>query len=371
MLFGRGMLKKYRGRRPGANALAGPGVGSYIPAVIPPVGPPRILAVRFSSIGDIVLTSPLIRALRARHPEAEITFLTKASFADLVRDSPRLTRVIALASERPLRELAQELRAHRFSHCLDLHGSLRSRALRVLVPGRWRGYRKRRLAREVLIRTKRNVYRDQVPVAERYFEAAEGLDASPDGGPPELFLGDAADRAADDWLRAHGIQPRGFLALAPGVAHATKQWPSDSWARLTESLTGAGHRVVLLGGPADVTLCRSILESSGGQAANAAGQFDLQGSGALIRRARGLVSGDTGLMHMATALATPVVALFGPTVRAFGFFPYAVRATVIERHLPCRPCSAMGGARCPLGHHACLRDIRPEEVTSTLEALVR
>ncbi|HMU62585.1 MAG TPA: glycosyltransferase family 9 protein, partial [Gemmatimonadales bacterium] len=101
----------------------------------------------------------------------------------------------------------------------------------------------------------------------------------------------------------------------------------------------------------------------------AAGQFGLQGTGALLSRASALVSGDTGVMHMATGVGTPVVALFGPTVEAFGFFPYRARATVLQRDLPCRPCSRMGGPVCPLGHHACLRDIGPDAVASALAAL--
>ncbi len=100
-----------------------------------------------------------------------------------------------------------------------------------------------------------------------------------------------------------------------------------------------------------------------------AGRFGLQGTGALLKRSRALVSGDTGVMHMATGVGTPVVALFGPTVEAFGFFPYRARSRVLERDLPCRPCSRMGGPACPLGHHDCLRGILPDAVQAALAAL--
>ncbi|HJS47025.1 MAG TPA: glycosyltransferase family 9 protein, partial [Gemmatimonadales bacterium] len=101
----------------------------------------------------------------------------------------------------------------------------------------------------------------------------------------------------------------------------------------------------------------------------AAGEASLQGTGALLAAAAAAAAGDTGVMHMATAVGTPVVALFGPTVRQFGFFPYRARALVLERELSCRPCTFHGSARCPLGHHRCLRDISPEEVARGVEGM--
>jgi heptosyltransferase-2 len=330
----------------------------------------RILAVRFSSIGDILLTTPLLRALRTRHPDAEIVVLTKRAYAPLLANNPRVSRLLVLEPEGSVAEVAAGIRAGGFTHRLDLHGNLRTAALRVLAPGPWRGYRKRRVARALLIHTKRNVYSDRVPVAERYFEAAQGLDVRPDGGPPELFLDPAAEQTAERWLREKGLTGAGpLVALAPGAAHATKRWPAPEWAALATRFVGAGLRCVVVGGPGDTALAAAVAEGGGSGVVDAAGAFDLQGTGAMLRRMRGLVSGDTGIMHMATAVGTPVVALFGPTVEAFGFFPYNGRSAVLERDLPCRPCSAMGGERCPLGHHRCLRDITVAEVAANIERI--
>lgn len=331
---------------------------------------PRILLVRFSSIGDILLTTPLIRALRARHPEARIDALTKARFAPLLADNPRLDAVLAPEVEESLPALARRLRPNRYTHHLDLHGSLRSRQLRLLLPGRWRGYRKHRVARGVLVLTRRNNYpAGTPPVPERYFEAAEGLDVRPDGGPPEFALGDAARAEAAAFLREHGVDPAaGLVALAPGAAHATKRWPLRHWIALATSLAAERRPVVLIGGPEDEAVAHRIVSAVPGVLA-AAGRFGLQGTGALLARASALVSGDTGVMHMATGVGTPVVALFGPTVKAFGFFPYRARAEVLERELACRPCSRMGGPACPLGHHNCLEGIPAESVRQALATL--
>jgi heptosyltransferase-2 len=326
----------------------------------------RIVCVRFSSIGDVLLTTPLVRALRRRYPEAELYFVTKRAMAPLVIENPHLTRVIDLDPQARITDLARRLRTLGPTHGLDLHGSMRSLALRWLVPCRWSGYSKRKLARTALISTKINIYGRHVPVAERYFEAARGLDVSPDGGPPEFFLAPAARAHMKHWLGEVGLDQTPYAVVAPGAAHATKRWPLAHWQALTTRLHAHGYGVVAVGGPGD----RELAGALGPRVINVAGEFTLQETGACLARAHVLISGDTGVMHMAAGVGTPVVALFGPTVEPFGFFPYTKRAAVLERDLSCRPCSAMGTERCPLGHHRCLADILPDEVAAAVQRLV-
>lgn len=338
-----------------------------------------VLLVRFSSIGDILLTTPLVRALARRHPEAKLVYVTKRAMAPLVADNPHLAHVVTLEPGEPIRHLARRLRALAPTHGLDLHGSLRSAALRLLVPSRWSGYRKRKLARSLLITTKFDLYHRPapLPVAERYFEAARRLDTRPDGGPPEFCLGGGARERAAQWLAERGLAGAPLVALAPGAAHATKRWPIAHWSALAGRLRAAGYRPLVVGGPEDRGLAQQLVtggggggERDGGLAVSAAGECSLQETGALLEHARVVISGDTGVMHMATAVGTPVVGLFGPTVGQFGFFPYSARAVVLERALECRPCSATGTAACPLGHHRCLADISPVEVAAAVEHLV-
>ncbi len=329
-----------------------------------------ILVVRFSAIGDIILTTPLIRALRGQYPGARISMLTKQQYVPLLADNPYLDEVFGIDRTRSVREIAADIRSIKYTHLLDLHGSLRTRALRMLAPGPWSGYSKRRFARELLIRARRNVYKDNVPVPERYFEAADALDVRPDGGPPDFFLSAAAEARAEAWLAQAGIGRRSFVAIAPGAAHATKRWPLPQWVTLARQVIESGVDVVVLGGIDDSALANELATRVGAHAASAAGALGLQETGAVIKRAAALVSGDTGVMHMATGLATPVVALFGPTVRQFGFFPYQAHATILERDLPCRPCSAMGGPACPLEHHLCMRQITSEAVFTALRQVL-
>lgn len=316
--------------------------------------------------------TPLLRALRRRHPESRITVVTKAAFAPLLAHNPRLTEVLAWNPGEALATLGADLKRRGFSHRLDLHNSLRSRALRLLVGGRWTSYPKHRVARAVLIRTKRQVYRDHRPVTERYFDAAAELDVAPDPGSLEMFLARPSLAGAERFLAEQGIGvTRQLIAVAPGAAHFTKRWPEHHWTALVRRLVEQGNDVVVIGGPEDLELGRRVAAAGGQRAVSAAGGFDLPGSGALLKRSRALVSGDTGVMHMATAVGTPVVALFGPTVGPFGFFPYHAKATVLERALPCRPCSAHGGPACPLTHHRCMQDTTPEDVLEALRKLPR
>jgi heptosyltransferase-2 len=332
---------------------------------------PNVLAVRFSSIGDVLLTTPLFRAIRHRHPAARITVLTRQAYAPLLSHNPHLERVIGAEPDRPLGSVAAELRAGQYTHRLDLHDSFRSRMLRVLVPGQWRTYPKHRVARALLIYAKRNRYRDRRPVAERYFAAARELDVAPDGEPPEFRLGVEAEREARNWLDQASVgQGRPLIAVAPGAAHATKRWPLEHWRTLIHRLVAQGFDISIVGGMDDAPIGAVLSQIDARRVASAAGAFGLQATGALLRHSAALVTGDTGVMHMATGVGTPVVALFGPTVEAFGFFPYTDRASVLELALSCRPCSSKGSSRCPLGHHRCMIDIDPESVYRRVRQLV-
>jgi lipopolysaccharide heptosyltransferase II len=328
---------------------------------------PDILVVRFSSIGDILLTTPLLRAIRTKWPGARVTVLTKRQYVSLVSDNPNATETFGIGPRQGVRSIAALIRNVKYSHILDLQGGLRTLMVRMLAPGPWTGFSHRRLPRALLIRFKHNTYHEHVPVPERYFEAAADLDVVPDGGPPEFFLNPASVEKGEAWLaRARVGQTRAMVAIAPGAAHATKRWPVDHWIKLVRQIVNTGADVVALGGPGDSAMGAEIAARAGAHVASAAGDLTLQETGAVLKHAAALISGDTGVMHMATGVGTPVVALFGPTVRQFGFFPYNAHASVVERNLSCRPCSSHGGPECPLEHHLCMREILPDMVFTTL-----
>lgn len=331
----------------------------------------KILIVRFSSIGDLLLTTPLLRSIRERHPDARVSFVVREDMQDTLRHNPRIDELITWRRGTSLTELARRLRREQWSHRLDLHGSLRSRLLRQMVGGRWTGYPKHRLRRRLLIMTHGRRGGSLGPVVERYFAAARDLDLAPDHRPPEFYTTPDADAEAAAFLTEHGLgRDRPLLALAPGAAHFTKRWPLAHWVALAGRLR-EGNDLVVLGAASDVAVAHAIVAAAGDRAASAAGRYPLGGTAALLKRAAALVVGDTGLLHLATAVGTPVVGMYGPTVEAFGFFPYASRAVIVQHALDCRPCSSQGGPACPLGHHNCLVQMMPEEVAEAVIAVSR
>ena len=214
---------------------------------------PDVLVVRFSAIGDILLITPLLRAIRIRHPGARIAVLTKEAYVPLLSHNPHLSEVLGVAPQESVLSMAERIRGVRYSHLLDLHGNLRSHALRRLAPGPWRSYGKRSLERALLITLKADRYGAYLPVAERYFEAAGELDVEPDGGPPDFYISEEADcRAAERLVALELGRERPIVAIAPGAAHATKRWPVEHWVDLVKRITSTGADVAILGGADDV-----------------------------------------------------------------------------------------------------------------------
>jgi heptosyltransferase-2 len=313
----------------------------------------RVLVVRFGALGDVVLTTPLLRAIRGASLDVAITVVTRSEWAPVLRHHPSVDTVESFDRGERVRELARRLRPVAWDHRIDLHGSLRSRMLRMLVGGRWGTWRKPRLRRAR--QTWAGVTHPPLPpVAEQYFAAAAALGVSPDGRGPDVVPAPADEAAA-----AALAPPGRFVALAPGAAHATKRWPGPHWTRLAERLARRGVTTVVVGTAAD------------GARVTAPSATDRCGIGlgptaALLRRAAVVVANDSGLMHLATAVDTPVVALFGPTTPTLGYAPYRSRAIVLEHPLPCRPCSVYGTAHCPMRHHRCMIDLTPEEVANAV-----
>lgn len=328
----------------------------------------NILIVRFSSIGDLLLTTPLLRAIRTRHPDSRITVVVREDMADTLRHNPRIDEIVTWRRGTPLQLLADRLREESWTHRLDLHCSLRSYALRWLVGGRWTGYPKHRVRRKLLIMTHRRRGGALGHVAERYFAAARDLDVTPDDGSLEFFTSPDGEARAANFLAEQQLgADRPLIAMAPGAAHFTKRWPEARWVRLVKQL-GPDRDIVVLGGKAEESVAGAIADAARGRSASAAGRFSHDVNAAILRRAQCLVVGDTGLLHLATAVGTPVVGIYGPTVEEFGFFPYHARAIVLQHDLDCRPCSSQGGPKCPLGHHNCLVQLEPAEVLSAIEA---
>lgn len=340
-----------------------------------PGGPPqKILIVRLSSIGDIVLTTPVVRALRRRFPSAEIHYLVKAAYAGLVSENPNLDAVITFpdhARIKDLRRLLVRLRANRYDLCIDLHRSWRTAILRRLLAGRWLTYRKHVVRRALYVVTK-NERLALPPAVERYFRAVAPLGLSDDGRGTELHLPATVVWQTTTLLRQAGWAPGPTVGLVPGAGYFTKRWPPERFAELAVRLHAAvGSQILVFGSEADRAAAETIVGAVGEGGLNLAGRLSLMESVAALDCCDLVVANDTGLMHAADALGKNLVAIFGSTTSGLGFFPHGCRAVVVEAEVPCRPCSHLGRGRCPKGHFRCMEAISVSQVERAALRLYR
>jgi heptosyltransferase-2 len=337
--------------------------------------PERILLLRLSAIGDVVLTSPLIRALRQRFPNARIDFVIKESFAELMAHNPRLDSVYRFdpASGVPgLVQLGQQLRRQRYDVVLDLHRNFRTIILtRLCAAPRSGHYHKHVLRRWLFVKFKAATVQRIPPVAQRYLQAAAFLNLPNDGANPELFWSAAHEaEALRALLQAGWKKERALLCLAPGAGYFTKRWPIEYFSEVARELAGShkNFALAILGGEQDCELGRYLREHSRAEILDLTGKCSLLASAAIIKRSRLVLANDSGLMHIAEAVGTPVLALFGSTTRELGFFPQRATSRVLEQlNLDCRPCSHLGYHACPARHFRCMKEITPQRVLDEID----
>jgi heptosyltransferase-2 len=339
--------------------------------------PPRsILVFHTSFIGDLVLALPLLQTLRRTWPGTRIDIVAIPAAAALLNGHPALTEVISYdkrGTERGIQaasRLARRLRATGYEAALVPHRSLRSAAI-VLAAG---------IPRRIGFTTSagRMLFTSTVPYRPDHHESARDCDLlaplgiSPVPGELPLLFPSNDDRAAVDRLFAGwpGVQGRILVALAPGSVWETKRWPG--YSMLAQMLIDRGFALALIGGTADADLCDSLARAlPADRIVNCAGRLTPLQSAEVIRRSAVIVSNDSAPTHLGVAVRTPVVALYGATVPAFGFAPQGAFDTVVQTEgLSCRPCAIHGGKVCPIGTFVCMNAIAPSRVLSAVDDVI-
>ncbi|HUR96036.1 MAG TPA: glycosyltransferase family 9 protein [Gemmatimonadales bacterium] len=325
---------------------------------------PGTLVIQTAFLGDVVLTTPLLAALAERHGPVDV--VTTPAAASLLETHPSVAAVLRYDKRGMDRgalglwRLGRRLRARGYARAYLPHRSWRSAALALLAGAEERtGFADSPAAVTYTRRVPRPVAGHEV---ERLASLA-GVSGAPAPVHVELTADDRA--AADTWLRERGLGP-GFIALAPGSIWGTKRW--WGYEALARAVDGP---VVVVGGHEDAPLA-AMVAAAADRGYSAAGALGLRGAAALIARAGVLVTNDSAPLHLATAVGTPIVAVFGPTVPAFGFGPRSARDLIVEHpSLDCRPCSAHGPQICPLGHHRCMRELSVDSVAEAVAAVSR
>lgn len=327
----------------------------------------KILILRFSSIGDIVLTTPVVRTVKTQLDKAEVHYATKAQYKDLFVANPYIDKMHYLGES--LGDLIHALKQEKFDYVIDLHHNLRTlRVKRALgVPSF--SYNKLNVEKWLKV----NLKIDKLPplhIVDRYMKTVEPLGVRIDALGLDYFIPEK-DEVPTEWL------PDGFrgeyVVYAIGAQHGTKKLPLEKMIELCDRIN---KPVVLLGGPEDAEIGEQVERffSRDGESDetrdglrrmnkktlvyNGCGKFNINQSASVVRQARYVFSHDTGLMHIAAAFRKEVFSIWGNTIPAFGMYPYRTRFTVLENNrLSCRPCSKIGYEKCPKGHFKCMKEL--------------
>ncbi|WP_420148657.1 glycosyltransferase family 9 protein [Spirosoma sp.] len=312
--------------------------------------PVKVLVLQFTSIGDVVLTTPVVRCLKKQFPEAEIHYCTKIAYQSVVTFNPYLTKQHYLDSS--LYQLIQQLRTEQFDYVIDLQNSFTTSLVRLALGTRSYSLEKQSLRQWLYVRWKVNALPDQ-HIVDRYMAVVQPLGIENDGRGLDYFI-PYKDEVEQDWLPA--THQHDFVAYAIGGQSLTRRLPVR---RMIELCRKINYPIVLLGDATDRKAGEAIVKALGErQVFNACGLFNLNQSASLVQRARVVFSHDTGLMHVASAFRKKVYAIWGSTTPQFGFYPYKTPYVRLETPgLGCRPCSAANGAACPLKHFKCMNDI--------------
>ncbi|MBI5472118.1 MAG: lipopolysaccharide heptosyltransferase II [Ignavibacteriae bacterium] len=330
----------------------------------------RIVVFQTAFIGDVVLTTSLIQVLRRQLSDALIDVVAIPAGAAVLRGHPDIHDIIVYdkrgvaSGVLGIVSMIQRLRSNQYTTAVIPHRSLRSGLICFLagIPRRigFSTSAARRLMTDVV------AYRSDQHETVRDMSLLHPLGVvPPDRELPRVYPSHADEEAVSAFMTVSGVSPaESIIAIAPGSVWATKRWLPDRFAMLAQKLAADGHRIVLIGGKADKELAETIGERvDQGKVVDAVGELTLLQSAELIRRSRVLISNDSAPMHLAVAVGTPVVAIFGATVPEFGFAPMGEHDVVVQTlGLKCRPCSIHGGNACPIKTFVCMKEITAQDV---------
>ncbi len=327
----------------------------------------KILVIRFSSIGDIVLTTPIVRALHLQLG-AEVHFLTKPVFVSIVLENTHVAKVITLSED--YESMIRMLKNEQYDYIIDLHHNLRTQRIKLSLRRSSSSFPKLNFEKWLLVNFGINRLPD-IHIVDRYFAAASKLGITNDGKGLDLFI---PMEKKVDVVEQFGIHPGQYASIVIGAAHATKCLTANQIATLCDQLD---MPVVLLGGTHELTKAEWIIKmSKSGNIKNACGGFDILQSASILEQSSTIITHDTGLMHIAAALKKPQVVIWGNTIPQFGMYPYYGSENIKwisfeQLGLKCRPCTKLGFEKCPKGHFKCILDHDLSQIVQATFSLIK
>lgn len=323
----------------------------------------KILVIRFSSIGDIVLTTPVIRCLKEQlEGDVVIDVLTKQQYVSFLTPNPNINKVHTITKS--TNEIIKDLQAVNYDYVVDLHKNLRSKRVVKALKQLTFTFDKLNFKKWLLTTFKINKL-PNVHIVDRYLAAVKALGVVNDNKGLAFYI---PNKDVVDLNTLPTNFANGYITFAIGAQHATKRLPNHKIISICNKIN---HPIVLLGGREDAENAKVIMAGVKGEVYNACGKYSINQSASLIQQSKHLITHDTGLMHIAAALNTPITSVWGNTVPAFGMYPYMPnnknRYTIIEnKQLSCRPCSKIGYNKCPKRHFKCMEEIDEAKVIASL-----
>lgn len=314
----------------------------------------KILVIRFSSMGDIIYTTPVVRCLKQQLQGAEIHFLTKPAFKYIYDGNPYLDKLLLLKDT--LNETIKEIKAERYDHIIDLHSNLRTAIIKLKTGIPASTYNKQTIKKWLSLKLRMQLI-PPVHLVDRYMKAVEFLGVKNDGLPINYFLKKEYDIAT----LLPAAHQNNYIAFIIGAAHFTKRMPNEKVVTICKELN---YPIVLLGGNDVRENGEFIANALGEKIYNACGSTALDESVFIVSKAAYVIGFDTGLTHIAEAFDKPIASIWGSTVpELLGVQPYQLsRSLVAGVQLSCRPCSKFGLPKCPKGHFKCMYDINEKEI---------
>ncbi len=324
----------------------------------------KVLFIRFSSLGDVLLTTPIIRAFRTHFPNTEIHFLTKKQFAPLLEYNPFIDTLISFDSENEsMLQLITRLQKEHYTHIIDLHDKLRSALIKRFVRGKVFTYKKKHHYRKKLL--KDHELKPISSTVDLYASVLEDFDLSLDEKKLDFFLPDNEHDIAASFLPS---DKKKIVTISPGTSWHTKQYPTEYYKKLIRHLLdNYDVRIVLIGTEQEKNLTTELAAVSETATLNLGGRTSMIESAVIIKHSDLFISGDCGPMHIAAAFEVPQIAIFGPTHPKLGFAPLNQNAKVLTLDLDCSPCTLHGNKQCPESHFKCMMDLSPDMVLDQVD----
>jgi ADP-heptose:LPS heptosyltransferase len=323
----------------------------------------KFLIIRFSSIGDIVLTTPVIRCLKTQVEGAEVHFATKKQFGQLVKNNPYIDKIHLL--DHSLNDLINKLKEEKFDYIIDLHHNLRT----LIIKNRLRvisfSFNKLNFQKWLMVAFKIN----RLPkkhIVDRYLATAELFDVYNDNAGLDYYI--PVDNEVSIHVLPENFQ-NGFIAFVIGAKHATKRLTDEKIIALCKKIN---YPIVLLGGKEDIPSGLKIADACGTGVFNSCGIFNIDQSASLLKQANLVITHDTGLMHIAAAFKKKIISIWGNTIPEFGMYPYQPddASQIFEvQGLKCRPCSKIGYDQCPKKHFRCINDMNEDQIVNSIARL--